>query len=313
MTVELALNELSLIRPARDNQEARRWIEGLVETLQTAVEQGARSALRVSYTFADDLVLAPDYTLGSWFNDKRVDQDVRTYLLTFSTQQPYLGDRPNETAQSEELIVYYQGEPGEGLRAAYLLNGLTVSVASSAQWHTPSLAVELYSLDDVSEVRRLEMLPHASHAEHFLAHRDWIRQRLKQSLKTGNEIWQKHASFWGSLAFCDIVEKQVEKLPTEALTTIVRGLFCLETYNRQWTIGIFNRDHLGCIAHPESESALQKYGVEHTFKCPDGLNRVFSWHLRLGGGWRIHFDHSLGPGKIIVGYIGKHLPTSKFH
>ena len=44
---------------------------------------------------------------------------------------------------------------------------------------------------------------------------------------------------------------------------------------------------------------------ELTIKCPDTKERLFSWHLRMTpGAWRLYFSEELGPGKIIIGYIG---------
>jgi hypothetical protein len=50
---------------------------------------------------------------------------------------------------------------------------------------------------------------------------------------------------------------------------------------------------------------LKQFQQELTFKCPDGINRTFSLHVRMTpGAWRLYFLIELGLGKIIIGYIG---------
>ncbi|MCI0528399.1 MAG: hypothetical protein L0Y56_13245, partial [Nitrospira sp.] len=63
---------------------------------------------------------------------------------------------------------------------------------------------------------------------------------------------------------------------------------------------------------PESQATLQQFGRERTFRSPDGEERIFSWHVRLTpGSWRIYFFPEEA-GKMIVGYIGPHLPTVSY-
>ena len=62
----------------------------------------------------------------------------------------------------------------------------------------------------------------------------------------------------------------------------------------------------GTIARPDLAAA-------RTFLCPDGEERLFSWHVRYTpGAGRIHFL-PLGPREgCLIGYIGHKLPTVKY-
>jgi hypothetical protein len=86
----------------------------------------------------------------------------------------------------------------------------------------------------------------------------------------------------------------------------------LQQYAESWTEGSFSSNKLHCSASPESEATLKQYSKERTFLCPDEKKRMFSWHVRLPLGWRIHF-YPEQPRKILIGYIGEHLPTAKFN
>jgi hypothetical protein len=89
------------------------------------------------------------------------------------------------------------------------------------------------------------------------------------------------------------------------LRQVVKRLFELEESCKSWTDGAFELESLPCKASPESESRLKLFKQQLTFRCPDGKERLFSLHVRMTpGAWRLYFCVELGPGKIIIGYIG---------
>ena len=96
------------------------------------------------------------------------------------------------------------------------------------------------------------------------------------------------------------------------LPSIVRGLFNLNAFCITWQNGAFDPGEIQCAVSPESGPTLQRYSEERTFMCPDGQQRVFSWHAKVGS-WRLYFDPAPGPGHLFVGYAGKHLRTVTLH
>ena len=91
------------------------------------------------------------------------------------------------------------------------------------------------------------------------------------------------------------------------LRQVVKRLFALEHYCQNWLPDTaFDKNQLP-NATPESQTRLQKYETEFTFLCPDGKERLFSWHMKLTpDAWRIHF-YPEKLGEIIIGYIGEKL------
>ena len=86
---------------------------------------------------------------------------------------------------------------------------------------------------------------------------------------------------------------------------IIKKLFELEESSKIWNQGAFDFDALPSKVSPESESRLKQFNEKLSFQCSDGTKRVFSLHVRMTpGAWRLHFCTELGPGKIIIGYIG---------
>jgi hypothetical protein len=130
-----------------------------------------------------------------------------------------------------------------------------------------------------------------------------IRTVKGQGMKANH----RREDLFPNLVFCDDVYKQVQSLSSgnPILRQVTRRLFELEEFCKSWTHGGFDMDSLPCKASPESDSRLKQLKKELTFKCPDGNERVFSWHVRMTpGAWRLHFSVELGLRKIIIGYIG---------
>lgn len=89
------------------------------------------------------------------------------------------------------------------------------------------------------------------------------------------------------------------------LREVIRKLFELDELSKNLTDGALNFDNLASKASPESESRLKQFKEQLNIQCPDGEKRIFSLHVRLTYKvWRLHFCTELGPGKIIIGYIG---------
>ena len=58
---------------------------------------------------------------------------------------------------------------------------------------------------------------------------------------------------------------------------------------------------------------LQQYGAQHTFQCPDGKPRVFSWHVPMTpGAWRLFFYPDGRKRKAFIGHIGSKLPNVSY-
>ncbi|MEO5366503.1 MAG: hypothetical protein H7831_09140 [Magnetococcus sp. WYHC-3] len=310
--MELFFNELSLNPIAHSRQEARERVSTLLETVRAACQAGILRQLRTQEGFKE-AQLADGYTWWSWSQDSEVQRELRQYFKALATRSPFLDGLDDVLNITENFEFSCQNQPSAGLGAAFISNGLAVSLLSDHSWDADSVSIDIVEIVEDGNIREFfKDIPHASHLRHIdNSHRDWIRNGLALSVSSGIELWHKSATFFPSLVFCDAVQDQMSGLPTEALSPILRGLFCLENYCQGWTSGGFNQDLLGCASSPESGSTKQQYGQERTFLCPGGISRLFSYHVKPGQPWRIHYDPSIGPGKILVGYVGRHLRTAR--
>ena len=88
----------------------------------------------------------------------------------------------------------------------------------------------------------------------------------------------------------------------------MRGLRDLQYYCDNWNTDNFDIRRLP-NASGESQSTLEMYSDERTFRCPDCDYRVFEWHLKRGD-TRIYFFDFPDTKRILVGYAGAHLRIS---
>ncbi len=300
-------NELSFVPPADDLAAGKIRAEQYVLTMRQATSRGIGRALQIPYDFWSTQ-LSSGYHLYNWRNDTSVERENRQFLVALATKMPYLADEAFLSSRWAELDCLWQTEKSLGLKAAYVSDGLALSLQSNSEWDRHEICCEIQAVTDSNIQCWTEKIHHASSPEHIKLQTSWILQRIQNTFRDGKDLWKRIGELFPLLDFCPGIEEQMSNLPTIVAPGITRGLFYLNSYCMEWKSGPFNKTILQCNASPESEPTLNKYRKEHTFLCPDGNYRIFSWHAKLGM-CRIHFDPTLGAGRILVGYVGKHLPT----
>ncbi|MBA3945172.1 MAG: hypothetical protein H0X37_11490 [Herpetosiphonaceae bacterium] len=308
MTLEMVMNELSLRTPAADVRTAQQRMMDLVATLREARKQRI-TVLRTHEAFQQTL-LAPNYLLVQWRNDPSVDRDTRTFFRTISSKSPYLADLPDVEEAMRAYECIYDGELAQGLSIASQLSAIALSVLSNQCWDCSRINLEASQLDDSGEIvtSQIEVI-HAARAPHILEHLPWIEQHRQVDVRDGMDLWGQREELFPNLAFCEDVRRQLQQLRmgNPMLELVLKHIAELQHYAESWQSGSFDYTKIPGKVSPESESTLNQFSKERTFRCPDGQERVFSWHLKINWqAWRIHFIPE--PGKIIIGYVGPHLP-----
>ncbi|QLE55522.1 hypothetical protein [Nostoc sp. TCL26-01] len=317
MELDLILNELSLRYLASNERIAQQWMSELIKTIKAFTAQGVKVSLRSKDKF-HTIMLAPNYPVGRWFND--ADQIERGFIKALATKAPLSIDIDNSDIQDIENNIglfefYYQGELAIGLGIAHLLDTISVSFNSEQCWNCSNIEIDTIQLNENEEiVHEILDILHSSYSHHASEHKEWIQKRIRDIVLDGEDMWDRKKELFPNLEFCEVVGKQLKNIRTRQLELqpVLKTLRELQQCTENWKTGSFNVKGYAIEESGESEPTLNKYRNERMFLCPDGEKRLFDRHIKLKFcNWRIHFLPK-EPGKVFIGYIGRHLPTVKY-
>ncbi len=171
------------------------------------------------------------------------------------------------------------------------------------------LAVFKNDIDEINLPIRVAMVNSKETFEKWV--NNYSEKNITEQYNSINEIWESREEIFPNLIFCGDTQKQLEGfgINDKELRTIFEKLNVLDNYlttNEQ-----LNFDDLNFQISPESSSTMQKYGNLRQFNLPNGTLETFTLHIKLPN-LRIYIFPN-NKGKCFVGYIGKHLLTTKFN
>lgn len=318
MDLEMVFNELSLRTPAPDIPTARQWMSDLISTMRTAQSYGLKG-LRTQTDF-HAIVLADGYPLARWRNDNQVSREEKTFLRTLATKAPFSVDIADSAIQknidNEYCEFSFQGCKAEGFKTAYWLETLALSLCSESLWDCSRLELEAIQIDDNGNlIEERQLVIHASRKNHVVENADNIKQRLQAGVINGIKLWERREQLFHNIQFCHVCYRQLRQLRSgdEKLQLVLEVLSALDHCAKNWGSGFFSLENYPFEESGESEATLDKYWKERTFLCPDGEERLFARHVKLRSyNWRIHFFPEPKTKKVLIGYIGIHLPTVNY-
>jgi len=328
MDLSLIFNELSR-HPMPDRESARQLMYQFAYTVKEASEKGIRS-FRTDAGFSQ-IMLADGYPIEAWFNDREVDEFSRNFILSLTSTftpfiTPFVADLPDDdevVVRSNRIIGMYDNQSAIGLTYTYLLDGLGISFLTGHLWDTHEINItmleELPDEDDVKEFN--PTVPHISDKKHLIYHHTWILKRIGDGVGNGSVLLTKLGMFYPHLAFSNDAKKQIKTLKGAMLRLVVNRLRDLENYCKTWDdAGGFDGTKIPNSSY-ESPETMAQFGRDREFKFYDGETRLCSYHLKgkvenqllrihiwadVDGVYGVAED---GKRKILVGYIGDHLPT----
>jgi len=305
MKPELTLNELSLTL-ASDRDQARQRIAAFLQCIAQLGLIGVDGAVRISEAL-DGVELAPGYLIGERRSDVDVDLDLRRLYKSRIGTGPYLTDAEARSLKGgEDIEIQVQSIASRGCEAAYLLDGIALSLRSASAWDTPDLTVQINRLCvDGSIVESTEIIRHISCLDHLDHHREWIDESIADVLDD-EDLWSRREVLLPHLLFAEAVKKElrVEAKQKDRFRAIVNRLRELEHYFAYWTGDQFDSNGVGSKCTPETPQTLKDHKDKLTRTCADGIDRVFNYHVRFTpGAGRIYFFPDNASRIAHVGFI----------
>lgn len=150
---------------------------------------------------------------------------------------------------------------------------------------------------------------------------DYLEAKMNYLLDHINaaNLWENRENLFPGLILCGEVEDQCSTLgDSPEFKKILSRLMELNRFSTNWKSGGFNQKEVvatyGLNITPESKTTMdnEKYKQERIFKLPNGNKEVFELHIKTGS-LRIHIYPDNEMHKVYVGYIGKHLSTTKYN
>jgi len=293
MDIDMVLNELSLSPLARDKQTARQRMLNLLDTANMATDHHINKAIRVYGQFYNTEI-SPGYSVYDWLINNDLDPDERQLLGEYLRKKPFLDNWQDTPIKDEKLLsdFFYNEEPAEGLGFAFMLRSLALSVRyepPDPRWESSSITLKRTWIDkeDDNRLKPEEVqVVHASKVEHIQELIPWIEERIKTSVRHGNDLWQRKEELFPNLEFCEDVRKQLREVHYGIkLESIITRLLQLQDYCKKWKSGNFSiitRRRPGDTRQESRETLNHKiYGPMRIFRCPDGEDRTFSWHMSV--------------------------------
>lgn len=310
MDAYLVFNELSSAAMAPDFATGVQNLDGLASVLLDA-RIGPRKVLVTPPTFLS-MFVCHGHSVGRWLTEYSLfDHERRLRFKTLIDHRiDYEDCVPDGNLDSADVEFSYVGSAARGLSTAFLVDGLAVSLLTADDWNVARVRIEKSWIEgnDISTVP-LDVT-HAGTCGHLDDHLEWLKRSQTPPPINGPQLWTQRESLFPSIDFCEAAENQIKNLGGDGppFRSALRGLQDLQAYCASWIGGPFDI-HAFNNASGESKSTLEMYSAERTFRCPDGVNRLFEWHLKRGD-TRIHFRDIPDQKRILVGYVGGHLRIS---
>jgi hypothetical protein len=311
IALDPVFNDLSRLPLAEDLHAAGDRMIGLLEVLAQAPEHGLGGSLRIPEDFYLTEI-ASNFRLWEWVDHNETPHEQRDLLLALATSTPFMKGSSQDLQERAKLGEYaINGAVSEALQAAHLMELPLVSF-NHGDWKQAILHASVQEIDDEGALLNGHVTQvNFSETAHFAIHSDWIENRKKQRFAEPALLWQRRVEIFPNLDFSSHVESQLLGFPVngELFPQIANRLFEMQ---RVAALGApFDKNAFRCMCKASSQSTIDRFGEAYSFKARDGESILCHWHFNLPDGYRLYFG--VRGTEYVIGYIGKHLPTTRFH
>lgn len=318
----LVLNFESI--PFQSKEDADKRFPDFLSILDFAFKKGI-TTIRTENKYGKgwfDFLLAENYFLRNWLDKQEKEYILKIKTIISKTEVPLIPADENKQLAIFELSEYHLSENPEiktpSLGAAHLLKQTAISFYSNEYWNKHQIGIEKYEIDSSSgkENSSSVLVDNITTLIHWDYYLNLLNIQRKESLLEGNNLWTQRKTEYPNLIFCGETEYQFKKFNFSKNTTnkVINifgkmNSFC-ENNKKNFTVENF-RNITQLNFSPESQPVQdnEKLRALRKFRNPNGEKEYFKWHIKNIPNTRLYFQFDFEQKQILIGYIGKHLPT----
>ncbi len=319
---EIVFNEISLsVTSVQDHIAARSCFEQFVGVIGRMVtDKLAIPVLRSQHCLQDAEIATNTggaWAVSDWLEDNAIDRDLRHFILLLTTKIP-IEDGLGLSGDQEEMLISYEfraaqanGPDVYALGVALQTSLVVASVPTDPIWDTHQL--DTYICENTNVVRKA-VVDHVSREAHCDLLANIFINRCFDSIRNVTEFKRDKAILFPYLAFSPDVDSQVDTISIPCLLNAMAKMVKMNETVEKWRASMSCAPEYRFQWSPESASTMQNqnYRRARTFRMPTGEEAVFERHLYISDRHRIHFIEDMTTRTFTIGYIGDHLPTTKF-
>lgn len=307
----MILNELSMQGSTNEIEEINNIISEFVLLChKISKEKGDQNFYYTDDIFSNEITSG--YKIYDWLQNPSIPQNEKAFFRKMINRKQLIDT--DEFLGSEFLVHMDNGKrvSAVGCLMAYEAEEYVVSLCTAPLWRSKDITGSYITIEEELEA----YVKNCSTSEDVERLVEENRKKTMRMVSSGQELWEKRESIYPHLVFCNCVKKQLEEARNSLhIKIIMKRLQILEDYFQTYE-GSFDKDILGHRCRDESESVENNsnYFNMRVFEMPNGKKEFFKWHISFSGNFpgRIHFLPEPQNKVGIIGYVGKHLPTSKF-
>lgn len=317
---DLVFNEDCLAIPHAVSTEAiDRAFDSVVKSMAMLVGDGVVSPVLRSEggLWATQIPTAngEQWTFAAWCQG--VDRETRTLLQGMDSKVPMDKDVELDPASEAALLeLEHSTDPAGGQNCfsaayAHYRGDVLVSLLLDDRWNTSELTIYILSN---GQLHSTVALNHVACEEHADAVSGRLRSLMFANIVTKEELFERAAILYPHLKFSPDLPVRMLRLDRHLIANVTDRLARMNETARRWREGPSHEPTYLFSWSPESESTMQddRFVRARLFKLPDGTEACFEYHLRFSKSHRIHFRIDRDDRTFVVGYIGDHLPTSRY-
>ena len=307
-------NELSANGSYGSKYDAYAGMERLARLSRAMAKIGFGPNLRTVRGF-EQLPISHGYRICDWVNEKviGVDKDIRAWFLTFASKSPYIEDFMEES-QDNSLVEFKFGDDiCLGLGLAHLWGCGALSLDGDVRFTEPDIKLSRYSLeDDGSESTELVEAKSWYSEDQLPSIGEVFNEIGRRSITDGAMLLSESPTLFPSLRIGEGAAKSLRTLTgsEQHFPEIIHHFRALDKAMCEWAAGGFSPQ--GIKWSGESKSTKARFFKERRFVCSDGKKRQFNYHSKImSANFRIYYIPDQTDRVVYIGYVGKHLPTTK--